>query len=153
MSEVITILKTCELFHPLSDAEIASIAPLCRVKRYNAGDVLFRQGERGQEIYVVSEGQVLLERTMDLGAREAKVAVSLLGRGKALGCWAALLGEPHVLMCSAICRKPTQLVSMDAPELRDALMRNLAAGFKVMERLVRILRERIQGAYGAMENL
>lgn len=146
-------LATCELFAPLSGEEIACIEGLCEVQFYQTGDTIFCQGDRCNKIYVVSDGQVLLERTLDLGARKAKVPIAILGPGRALGCWAAILGECHVLMCSAICQRPTQVISMDASDLRAALLRDLTMGFKVMERLVLLLRERIQGAYGAMENL
>ncbi len=146
-------LATCELFAPLSAGEIACIEGLCQLQFYQTGDMIFSQGDQCNKIYVVSDGQVLLERTLDLGTRKAKVPIAILGPGRALGCWAAILGQCHVLMCSAICQRPTQVISMDASDLRAALLKDLAMGFKVMERLVLLLRERIQGAYGAMENL
>lgn len=146
-------LANCELFAPLSAEEIACIEGLCQVEKYQAGETIFCQGDRCDKIFVVSDGQVLLERTLDLGGRKAKVPIAVLGPGRALGCWAAILGECHVLMCSAICQRPTRVISMGATELRGALLKDLAMGFKVMERLVLLLRERIQGAYGAMENL
>lgn len=146
-------LQGCDLFCQLSEEEIRSIAEFCRIETYDAGDTIFRQGEQGGKVYVVSEGQVFLERTIDLGPRKARVTISVLGRGRALGCWSTLVGESHIFMCSGICYRPTKVVSIEGSELREALLTDFRAGFKVMERLVKILRDRIKGAYGAMENL
>jgi CRP-like cAMP-binding protein len=151
--EIVETLKRCDLFCQLDDKEIASIAEFCLIDKYDPGETIFQQGDQGSKIYIVSEGQVFLERTIDMGHRKAKATISVLGRGKALGCWSTIVGEPHTLMCSAKCYKPTKVISIEGPILRKALLTDFKAGFKVMERLVRILWDRVQGAYGAMENL
>jgi hypothetical protein len=63
------------------------------------------------------------------------------------------LGESHCLLSSALCTRKTEVIAIEGPVLREELRKNLPAGFKVMERLAYLLRDRLSGVYGAMEKL
>jgi len=152
-SEIVAVLENCEFFRGLNRDEIEKIASIGHVEMYEAGDSVFNQGDFGDKLYIIADGHVFLERSIDLGTRKGNAIISLLGKGRALGCWSSLLGDAHTLMSSAICRKPTKVVVIKGPALREMMLDNFQLGFKVMERLCFILRDRIQGAYGAMENI
>jgi len=152
-SEISVYLQKCELFSRLNTQEVESIASLGRLETYQAGENILSQGDFGQNLYVIAEGKVVLERSIDLGTRRGSVVIGLLGKGRALGCWSALLGEPHTLMSSARCRKPTKAVVIKGLALRKMMLEDLELGFKVLERLCFILRDRIHSAFGAMENV
>ena len=152
-SEISNILEKCELFRGLNRNEVQKIATLGRPETYKAGENILNQGDFGENLYIIAEGMVVLERSIDLGTRRGNVVIGLLGRGRALGCWSTLLGEPHTLMSSAKCRKPTKAVVIRGLDLREMMMGNLPLGFKVLERLCFILRDRIHSAFGAMENV
>ncbi len=146
-------LHECELFRELSKQEVEHIASLGHLETYRAGENILSQGDFGENLYIIVEGTVVLERSIDLGMRRGRAVIGLLGQGRALGCWSALIGQPHTLMSSAICRKPTKAVVIKGMALREMMLGDLELGFKVLERLCFILRDRIQGAFGAMENV
>jgi CRP-like cAMP-binding protein len=123
------------------------------MKTYKTGEYLFRQGDFGDNLYVIAEGHVFLERDTDLGTRKGGVIIAMLGKGRAFGCWSTLLDEPHNLMSSATCQKPTKVLVMNGEDLRQMMLENSRLGFRVLERLCFLLRDRIQGAYGAMEKV
>jgi len=152
-SSITEALLQCELFGSLTDEEVKPIVALCRVERYELGETIFAQGDRGNKVYIVKDGQVTIERSVDLGDRKAKVRITTLGRGRAFGCWSALLGDAHNLMSSATCSEETEVVSVEGPALRSALQNNLSVGFKVLESLAHMLGDRLRGVYGAMEKL
>lgn len=152
-SEIIAVLERCELFRGLNKEEIERIGTLGIVQTYDEGENILKQGDFGENLYIIAEGHVFLERSIDLGAREGSVIIGLLGKGRALGCWSTLLGEAHTLMASARCRKPTKVVVIKGPALREMMLANVQLGLKILERLCFMLRDRIQGAYGAMENI
>ena len=152
-SEISEYLRKCELFSGLNRQEVENIASLGRLETYTAGEDILSQGDFGENLYVIAEGMVVLERSIDLGTRRGSAVIGLLGKGRALGCWSALLGEPHTLMSSARCRKPTKAVVIKGLALRKMMLGDLELGFKVLERLCFILRERIHSAFGAMENV
>jgi len=146
-------LEHCEFFERLKKSDIAAIAGLCQVNSYEAGEYLFQQGDYGEHIYVIVEGRAHLERSVDLGARKGNVVIEALGKGRVLGCWSTLLDMPHILMSSAVCQKPTTALAIKGINLRQMMKKNTAVGFDIMERLCFLLRDRIQAAYGAMENI
>jgi len=79
--------------------------------------------------------------------------IGVLGKGRVLGCWSTLLGEPHNLMSTAICQKPTRLVVIKGADLRDMMTGNSDLGFSLLEKLCFLLKDRIEGTLGAMEKI
>ena len=152
-SDILQLLLKCELLVTLSKEEINPIISLCHTEQYQPGEAIFHQGDQGNKIYIIKEGQVSLEHSVDLGDRKARLSISILGPGRALGSWLTLLGESHCLMSSALCTRKTEVIAIGGHDLREELRKNLPAGFKVMERLAYILRDRLRGVYGAMEKL
>ena len=152
-SDIRMALESCEFFKGLEKNLVENIADLCQVETYEVGAYIFRQGDFGDGIYVITEGQVFLERSIDLGAREGSAIIGMLGKGRVFGCWSTLLDEPHTLMSSARCGKATNVLIIKGADLRQMMLENNELGFRVLERLCFLLRDRIQGAYGAMEKI
>ncbi len=153
-SEIVEGLRACELFASLSEEEIqmlaTSLASACQIKAYEAGDSIYSQGEHSATLQVIADGQVFLQRSADIGGRKAIRPLGLLGKGRALG-WSALLYGPRYATASAICQKPTRVISLDGASLRLVLEKEPAIGFRVMERLACLLGDRLRAAYSAME--
>jgi CRP/FNR family cyclic AMP-dependent transcriptional regulator len=146
-------LGECEFFSGLAQEYLKKISELCRSQTYEAGETVFRQGDFGEHLYAVAEGQVVLERSMELGKKKGSVVISTLGRGRILGCWSTLLGEPHILMCSAVCEKPSTVLRLSGAQLRKIMQKDTNLGYAVMEKLSFLLRDRVQSAYGALERI
>ncbi|MBT8357374.1 MAG: Crp/Fnr family transcriptional regulator [Desulfobacterales bacterium] len=152
-TEIEHVLETCEFFEHLEKRHILLIAGLCTVNQFKGGEHVFYQGDFGEHIHIIVEGHIFLERALDLGSRKGNVVIEALGKGKVLGCWSTLLGEPHILMSSAACQKPTTVVTINGSNLRQMMIDNSKIGFNLLERLCFLLRNRIQSAYGAMEKI
>jgi len=152
-TEIEQILQTCELFELLEKSHVKLIAGLCTVNQYKGGEYVFCQDDFGEHLYIVVKGHIFLERSIDLGNRKGNVLIGAFGKGRVLGCWSTLLGEPHILMASAPCQKPTTVVAIRGSDLRQMMMDNSKLGFNVLERLCFLLRDRLQSAYGAMEKI
>lgn len=146
-------LAGCELFKTLDPSEIGIIANICRIKTYEAGECVYQQGDFGEYLYIISEGRVILERTMNIGSREGRVVIATLGKGRVFGCWSTLLGESHIMMLTTFCQKPSKIIEVKGAELRELMLHDTRFGFNVMERLCFLLRDRIEAAYGAMEKI
>jgi len=153
-SEIVEGLRKCELFAQLGGQELeelaASLAGSCQVEAYEAGDTIFAQGEHTTKLYIIAEGQVLLDRSYYLGDRTATRPIALLGKGRAMG-WTALLYGPRYATASAICQKTTQVISVEGAVLRSVLEKDQRMGFRVMERLACLLGDRLRAAYSAAE--
>ena len=152
-AEILQALENSELFRGLDKSDIQKIAGLCHVEMYEPGQYLFRQGDFGDRICIIAEGQVKLERDVDLGTRKGNVAIGVLGKGRFLGCWSALLNAPHHFLSSASCQKPTKVICLTGSDLRNMMVSNTLLGFSILEKLCLLLRERMQSVYGAMEKI
>ncbi len=152
-TEIENALENCEFFKRLGKSEISEIASLCRMRTYESGAYVFRQGDAGEHLYVIAQGHITLERAVDLGVRKGSVVIETLGKGRVLGCWSTLLGESHILMSSATCQKTVKVAAIKGSGLRQMMIDNSELGFNILERLCFLLRDRIQSAYGAMEKI
>lgn len=152
-AEIVNALERCELFSGLEKDDIKKIAGLCWVEMLNPGEYIFRQGELGENIYVIAQGYVFLERTVDLGVRKGNAVIETLGKGRAFGCWSTLLDEPHHMMASATCQKATMVIILRGADLCNMMLENVELGFNLFRKLCHILRGRLQGAFGAMEKI
>jgi CRP/FNR family cyclic AMP-dependent transcriptional regulator len=152
-TKIMDVLEACDLFRDLDRQEIERVAAICHFESYKQGESILNQGDLGDMLYIIEEGHVFLERVIDLRTKKGNVIVSLLGKGRALGCWSTLLGQSHTLMASTRCRRSTSVIAFKGLDLREIMLSDPHLGFKILERLCFILRDRIQGAYGALENI
>ncbi len=152
-SEMEQALEFCEFFKLLDKSDIAKIASLCQVNTYESGECVFQQGDYGEHLYIIVQGYIHLERSVDLGSRKGSVVIEALGKGRVLGCWSSLLDLPHILISSATCQKPTTVIAIKGEDLRQMMVGNTEFGFNIMERLCFLLRDRVQAAYGAMDKI
>ena len=62
--EIIDELKTCPLFYEMSDKEIQRITGNCSVYRYRKGQKIFSEGDEGEEIFVLLEGKLAIQKVI-----------------------------------------------------------------------------------------
>lgn len=151
--EIKAVLEGCEFFSNLEQKGLDKIVDLCRMDSHKAGEYVFQQGDFGDCLYIIADGHVVLERSVDLGTRKGSVMIEMLGKGRVFGCWSSLLDEPHHLMSSATCVKPTRVLVLKGSALRKIMLKDFGFGFEMLERLCFLLRDRIQSAYGALEKI
>ncbi len=146
-------LQSCRFLKNISPMHLDTISDFCSIDHYEAGSYVFRQGDFGEDLFIIVDGYIFLERAMDVGSHKGSVVIDALGKGRTLGCWSALLDEPHVLMSSANCRKDSTVIRLKGRQLRKCMEEDTPFGFFMLERLSFLLRERIQAAYGAMDKI
>lgn len=61
-AELASRLRSAPLFASLSDERLAEISAMCVSRTVHAGDVIFREGDRGESLYVLLTGSVSVER-------------------------------------------------------------------------------------------
>jgi CRP-like cAMP-binding protein len=59
------VLRAVELLRGLTDAELTEIASNMTVEDYEAGDTIMRQGEEGDKLYIIKDGEVVFTRRKD----------------------------------------------------------------------------------------
>lgn len=151
--DIQSTLQSSQFLENISPAHLATISGFCTIDHYPAGTYVFRQGDFGEDLFIIVDGYIFLERAMDIGKHKGSVVIDALGKGRTLGCWSTLLGEPHVLLSSANCQKDSTVIRLKGRLLRKCMQEDTPFGFFMLERLCFLLRDRIQAAYGAMDKI
>jgi toluene monooxygenase system ferredoxin subunit len=146
MINVIPMLKRCEVFVGLHDADLQKIAQLQSWQRnsYNAGDYIFREDTMAKDFFILEEGEVNLLLTVetDTSNNTKEFLVDNVTTGDVFG-WSSLVA-PHALTMSAICVKPSTVLTVSGAELITFLDHDHTLGYEVMKGLVRVIGARFR---------
>jgi CRP/FNR family cyclic AMP-dependent transcriptional regulator len=108
------------------------------IKDYRQGEVVFDEGSRGREMYVVHTGEVRIVKK-DSSGKEA--VLSVLGPGEIFGEMALLDQKPRSATAIAV-KDGTRLVALDRTRFTYLLRHEPEFAFIVMETLCRRIREK-----------
>ncbi len=75
-------LEEIELFNELSTAELSELAEVLKKQTYSAGDILFRSGDSGDELFIILSGEV--DITLPFGGHHYK-RLATFGTGTFFG--------------------------------------------------------------------
>jgi len=100
---------------------------------FSAGNVLFREGERGEDMYVIQSGLVrVLKR---VGGEDRPLAT--LGRGEFVGEMAILNGKPRT--ATAVVLEDAKCLVIDAATLEQMIANNAEIALRLVKKLARRL--------------
>src|SRR5215470_5776547 len=112
-------------------------------KEFKRGDVLFREGDAGKEMYVIQSGKVNITKKV----RETEKILATLGAGEFLGEMAILNNKPR--SAGATVAEDAKLLVID-PKTFEAMIRG---NVEIAVRLIKKLSDRLQEADEQIENL
>jgi len=140
----VQLLRRFELFSGLTEEELARLAALGREEVYEAGAVLFREGDPARDFFLILAGEVSLEMGVQPwpGAPKRRIEVETIPGGRSFG-WSALI-PPHTRILSARCRGETRLIAFSGEELRRLLDSDPKIGHKVSKRLAELISSRLR---------
>jgi HEAT repeat protein len=132
LMERVVFLRRVPLFADLSPADLKHVAEVVSEHVYPGGEVIAEQGEPGEELYIVVEGEISVVVTQD-GGRSVEVARR--GVGDYVGEMSVISREPRMasLLCAgdvrtlAIDRKRFERILRERPDASLAMMRVLSS--------------------------
>jgi len=104
------------LFEGIESELLDEIAPDVRVVQVGAGEIIFREGDPGNLLYLVGEGSVKISKFGRGGQQET---LGFVQSGNFFGEMALLDGEPHSAMATAA--EPTLLGTVDESTFQHIL--------------------------------
>ena len=135
---IATVLKQADIFDELTTTQLELVASICEERQYQPGDVIFEENTRGDELYIIADGEVEIRVDPSLiGAEGGKPqTIAVLRRGQSFG--EVALVDQGIRSASARCgdretrlivipRSKLMLLCDTYPQLGYKLMRNLAA--------------------------
>jgi CRP/FNR family cyclic AMP-dependent transcriptional regulator len=139
MPSRIELLRTVAIFKDLEDGELARVSECIREEKFESGEYVFREGEAGNRLYLIVEGEVRISRVIP-GSGEEALAVLKPG---------AVFGEMAVFDRSdrstdAISNGGTRCLTLSRSDFELLLDLNRELAYKVLWSVVRLLSARLR---------
>src|SRR3954469_6500638 len=147
MAEIKELLKGVAIFKDLDDEELQQMAEVCKPEEFRSGEYIFREGESGNRLYLVVEGEVRISRDVP-GSGEEALAVLKPG---------ALFGEMAVFDRSGRSPHPisnggTTVLTITRPDFEMLLDFNREMAYKVLWSVTRLLSGRLRSTNDSLRS-
>ncbi|GMA38283.1 Crp/Fnr family transcriptional regulator [Mobilicoccus caccae] len=129
------VVRKAPLFAALDDEDVAALQATMSTSRLSRGEVLFREGEQGDRLYVIQAGKIKLGRSSADG-RENLVAI--LGPGEMFGELSVFDPGPRNATATAIAE--THLIGLGNEALQQFLLSRPPVGQSLLAALAKRLR-------------
>lgn len=133
------------LFQDLTDRELGFLEDIVHIRKYHAGETVFRQSEVGVGMYIIVKGRVEIF-VSDAGSSTEEgrdIFITQLLPGDFFG-ELSLVEENGRRTASAIAREETTLIGFFKPDLMEILARSPQTGIKIVSRLAEVLGRRLK---------
>jgi putative ABC transport system ATP-binding protein len=121
---VCEFLRTVDLFKHLTPTELTNIAEKMKRRRYAKGEAIIKEGEPGEEFFLIGRGSVEVRRR---GTDAEERLVATLVAGNFFGERALIIDEPRNATCAAASDQ-VEVFALDKPSFTHAL--EISASFK-----------------------
>lgn len=134
MTTPIEVLRTADLFAGLTLEQIAAVAALGETRTFRRGEIIVREEDAGDELYIVLTGQV----EVACAAAVCYPPLVLLGAGQGFGEMSMLDSGPRSATIACITNTAEILILRGAPLLALS-EREPSIGYRIMVNLARDL--------------
>jgi len=128
--ETAALLARTEIFSELEPRELAAIAQVAVPRRWDRGEVIFREGDTGDTCYLLRSGSVVLTREHQDGRM---VALAELRAGALFGELAMFRGETRSATAEAV--EAAGAVALLAGDVERLIRRNPGLALKLLASL------------------
>lgn len=106
---------------------------------FDANELIFREGEMANRLYLILNGAISIETEDDFGD---SIQIQVLEPGEVLG-WSWLI-PPENLTFSARALEPASAIFIYGTKLREACHADPVFGYEILKRIAQVLVDRLQ---------
>ena len=129
------LLSNIGLFESLTQDDLDSLSNRLTENDYEAGSIVFNQGDQGDSLFIVESGAV----EISYGEGRARVVLASLFAGQYFGELSLFDGSPRSATATAV--KPSRLVRLDRDDLVDFVNKNPSAALRIIAEMGERLRQ------------
>ena len=126
-------------FEGLEDDLLKIIASCAEDVHYEAGQMIYREGDEANQTHLLRYGKVAIEI---FAPQQGSLIIQTLGPGDVLG-WSWLF-PPFRRRFDARAIAPTKAIALDGKFLRERAEEDLRLGYALLKRFSRVVLERMQ---------
>lgn len=138
-TNIAAALGKIQLFDGIRDAGLERIASICSEETYRLGDVVFREGDVGDKLYLILDGKIRISREVSGMGEEA---LAVLGPGAAFGEMSLIDDFPR--SADARVHERCRLLVLTKEALEDLLFLDKDLAYEILMNFVRILSARLR---------
>ena len=136
-------LKKISVLNNLTQPMLESMRPLTQLKIFGEHHVIFEAGQEADYFYMLLKGKVILEVE---ASEEIMISLEAIKPGYSFGWSALLTGSKY--NAYAICVEPCEMIAVLGERFLELLDKDHTIGYKFMERVVSILKRRVERRTG-----
>lgn len=139
MSNYVNILKQADIFYKLTPTHLEMISSICRERTYRTNDLVFLEGSKSNELYVIAKGEVDIQVDPSLVTNQkdghfTPTTIATLRRGQSFG-EVALVDHGLRSATARIKQDQTTLLILPRDELNQLCESQPDLGYRLMKNL------------------
>jgi CRP/FNR family cyclic AMP-dependent transcriptional regulator len=136
----IGFLRGVSLFQDVDDTVLRALGPSFRERRLRRGDVLFRTGDAGEELFLIREGRIVVSKPV---TERVEQVLNRLGPGDVFGEMSVFGDERHR---SATCQAEADalLYSLDRDSLSRFISGNPMIAARFFQQMAQVAFKRLR---------
>jgi|FaiFalDrversion3_1042247.scaffolds.fasta_scaffold00481_7 CRP/FNR family cyclic AMP-dependent transcriptional regulator len=133
------IIRRHRFFRDTSDEDVMSIAVYANEVTFNKDELIFREGDKADSLYLITYGKVSLELST---AHRGRVIIQTIDKDDVLGV--SWVSPPYRWQFDARALMLTRAIRIDAYNLRRLCDENNALGYRLMKKMIDVVIKRMQ---------
>jgi CRP-like cAMP-binding protein len=133
------ILAEHPFFKGLEEPYLQLLVGCASNVRFNAGEVVFREGEQANQFYLIRQGKVAVET---FAPSRGPIIVQTLGEGELVG-WSWLIA-PYRWRFDGRAVELTRAIALDGECLRGKCEEDHNLGYELMKRVAHVMEQRLE---------
>jgi CRP/FNR family cyclic AMP-dependent transcriptional regulator len=138
--EIIKELQRIPWFKELKPQHVRKLASITQLRTAKAGEVLFREGDKEDFVYIVLEGRVALHMYIP---HRGKVRFYTADQWEIVG-WSSVTPTVRQRTAGATAVIDSRLARIDAKAMRHACDEDFELGYRLMRRVSNVVADRLQ---------
>ncbi len=134
-----SLIKQAAIFSDLDDDELTRIAEICTEQQFKFGQTIFNEGDPGNRLFIIAEGEVRISRDVPGSGEEA---LAVLKKGACFGEMAVF--DRSERSTDAIANTDSTLITIARNDFEMLLDFDRDLAYKVLWRVVRLLSDRLR---------
>ena len=131
-------IKAIDLFADLTEQMLEKICPMTELRQFEEREVIYEEGERADNFYLLKRGKILLEVEI---SEMIIISLSSIKSGYSFGWGALLPGSSYTSY--AVCSEPCEVFTLPAKKFLKLLDEDHTMGYRVMTEVAAILKNRL----------
>jgi CRP-like cAMP-binding protein len=144
------ILQQSAFFAELDEAEVNSLAAIATKVTFERGDLVCKEGDPADTLYLLLEGWVDVFVKIDSQGRRREL-LATLSKGDIIG-WSAVV-HPYIYTTSVMCASPVETIGFQGDDLLKMFVADQKLGCTLMTKICQVIASRLLATRQQMVSL